>query len=171
MKRRAEVLFGVSLLLVDALAILVAFFLSYRLVSFFSGGSAVSPRFQDYAPVVLPSLFALLVVYFFYRLYHLRRGESRLDEIYRLVPATSIGVIMGTALTTLFFRDQEYPRQMIVFGWGTTLLLVSAGRLAHGLLRAVLYKRGWGELNVLIVGAGEAGNMILEKIRGSPNLG
>ncbi len=87
------------------------------------------------------------------------------------MPATSIGIIIGTALTTLLFRDHEYPRQLIVFGWGTTLLLVSAGRLGHGALRAVLYKRGWGELNVLIVGAGEAGNMILEKIRGSPNLG
>ncbi len=171
MKRRAEFLFSGSLLLVDALAILVAFFLAYRLVALFSGGTAVSPFFGDYAPVVLPGLYALLVVYFFYQLYHLRRGESRLDEIYRLVPATSIGVIIGTALTTLLFRDQEYPRQLIVFGWGTTLLFVSAGRLAHGWLRALLYKRGWGELNVLIVGAGEAGNMILEKIRGSPNLG
>jgi exopolysaccharide biosynthesis polyprenyl glycosylphosphotransferase len=171
MKRSAEWLFGVSLLIVDACAILLSFFLAYRIVSVFSGGAAVSPRFQDYAPIVLPNLVALLVVFFFYRLYHLRRGDSRLDEIYRLIPATAIGVIAGTALTTLLFRDQEYPRQLIVFGWITTVLFVSAGRAAHGLWRALLYRRGWGELRVLIVGAGEAGHMIFEKIRGSPNLG
>jgi Undecaprenyl-phosphate glucose phosphotransferase len=171
MRRHAQWLFSGSLLLVDAAAILFAFLLAYRLTSLFSGGAAVSPRFEDYAPVVLPNLAALLVVFFFYKLYHLRRGESRLDEVYRLVPATAIGVIIGTALTTLVFRNQEYPRQLIVFGWGATLVMVSAGRFLHGTLRAVLYKRGWGELRVLIVGAGEAGNMILEKIRASPHLG
>ncbi len=62
MKRRAEVLFAVSLLLVDAFAVLVAFFFAYRLVAFFSSGAAVSPRFEDYAPVVLPNLVALLAV-------------------------------------------------------------------------------------------------------------
>ena len=171
MKRSATWLLGASLLALDAFDILLAFFFAYRLVAWFSGGTAVSPRFQDYAQVVLPNLAALLVVFFFYRLYHLRRGESRLDEIYRLIPATAIGIIIGTAFTTILFRDHEYPRQLIAFGWMTTLLLVSVGRSLHGLLRSVLYRRGWGELRVLIVGAGEAGNMILEKIRGSPNLG
>ena len=171
MKRSAAWLLGVSLLVLDACAVLIAFFFAYRLVAWFSSGTAVSPRFQDYAQVVLPDLVALLVVFFFYRLYHLRRGESRLDEIYRLIPATAIGIIIGTAFTTILFRDHEYPRQLIVFGWITTLLLVSVGRGVHGLLRSVLYRRGWGELRVLIVGAGEAGNMILDKIRGSPNLG
>lgn len=171
MKRRAQWLFSASLLILDAAAILLAFFVAYLLTSAFSGGAAVSPRFEDYAPVVLPNLVALLAVYFFYKLYHLRRGESRLDEIYRLFPATSIGVIVGTALTTLVFRDHEYPRQLIVFAWVTTFLTVSGGRFVHGTARALLYRRGWGELRVLIVGAGEAGNMILEKIRGSPNLG
>ncbi len=171
MKRRAAWLLSISLLLVDAVAILAAFYLAYHLVSWFSGGTAVSSRFGDYAPVVVPNLVALIAVLFFYRLYHLRRGESRLDEIYRLVPATAIGVIAGTALTTLLFRNHEYPRQLIVFGWMSTLLLVSLGRLAHGVLRSLAYQRGWGELRVLIVGAGEAGNMILDKIRGSPNLG
>jgi Undecaprenyl-phosphate glucose phosphotransferase len=171
MRRRAEWLFSASLVLTDAVAILLAFFIAYDLTALFSGGAAVSPRFLDYAPVVLPNLAALLAVYFFYKLYHLRRGESRLDEIYTLVPATAIGVIVGTALTTLAFRDYEYPRQIIVYGWGTTLVMVSAGRLLHGTLRALLYRRGWGELRVLIIGAGEAGNMILEKIRGSPHLG
>ena len=79
MRRHAEWLFSGSLLLVDAAAILLAFLFAYRLTSLFSGGAAVSPRFEDYAPVVLPNLVALLAVFFFYKLYHLRRGESRLD--------------------------------------------------------------------------------------------
>ncbi len=171
MKHRATWILSVSLLLVDALAILGAFFVAYKLVAFFSNGSSVSGRFQDYGPVVLPHLVAIIIVLFFYRLYHLRRGDSRIDEIYRLIPSTAIGVIVGTAFTTLFFRDQEYPRLLIVIGWASTLFFVSLGRLAHGLFRALLYGRGWGELRVLIVGAGEAGNMILDKVRGSPHLG
>ncbi len=171
MKRRAEWLLTASLVLVDAAMIVLAFFAAYRATFFVSSGNSVTPRFEDYAPVVVMNTVALLAVYFFYKLYHLRRGESRLDEIYKLVPATSIGVIIGIAFTTLVYRDFEYPRMLIILGWVATLLLVSLGRFLHGGLRSLLYGRGWGELNVLIVGAGEAGNMILEKIRDSPRLG
>jgi exopolysaccharide biosynthesis polyprenyl glycosylphosphotransferase len=74
-------------------------------------------------------------------------------------------------VTTLLFRDFEYPRSLLVFVWLFTLLFVGFARVVHGMLRSIAYARGWGELRVLIVGAGEAGNLILEKIRASPSLG
>jgi exopolysaccharide biosynthesis polyprenyl glycosylphosphotransferase len=171
MRRRAEVVFALTLVLLDALMIGLALGVAYRVTFVLSPGSGPVPDIFAFAPLVVTLLLSLVVVYFFYRLYHLRRGESRIDELYKLIPATSIGVIVATALTTLFYRDLEYPRLLLVFAWLSTLLFVALGRLAHGMLRSLAYARGWGELRVLIVGAGEAGNLILEKIRSSPRLG
>lgn len=169
--RRAEWIFTISLLLLDATLILAAFVAAYRVTFETSAGNGPTPDLLDFAPMMLFTLASLNGVYFFYRLYHQRRGESRIDEIYKLIPATSIGVIVATAVTTVLYRDLEYPRLLLVFIWLFTLLLVALGRLVHGGLRSLAYARGWGELRVLIVGAGEAGNLILEKIRASPRLG
>lgn len=171
MRRRAEFIFTVTLLLLDAALIVLAFTAAYRITFETNGGNGPTPDLVSFAPMLFSILLSLIAVYFFYRLYHQRRGESRIDEIYKLVPATSIGVIVATALTTVLYRDLEYPRLLLVYVWVFTLLLVGLGRLMHGGLRSLAYGRGWGELRVLIVGAGEAGNLILEKIRASPRLG
>lgn len=171
MRRRAEVFFTISLLLLDAALIFLAFVVGYRVTFETSAGPGPTPDLIDFLPMLVTTGASLIAVYFFYRLYHQRRGESRLDEIYKLIPATSIGIIVATALTTVLYRDLEYPRLLLVFIWVFTLLFVGIGRVLHGALRSLGYARGWGELRVLIVGAGEAGNLILEKIRASPRLG
>lgn len=171
MRRRAEVFFTVSLFLLDASLITLSFAVAYRVTFATSPGNGPAPEFFAFTPMVLLMLASLISVYFFYRLYHQRRGESRIDELYKLIPATSIGVIVATALTTVLYRDLEYPRLLLVFVWLFTLFFVALGRLLHGMLRSLAYARGLGELRVLIVGAGEAGNLILEKIRASPRLG
>src|SRR5581483_9133489 len=164
MRRRAQVVFTISLLLLDAIMIIVAFWAAFRITFATSAGPGPTPDFISFAAMVLVTLVSLVSVYFFYRLYHQRRGESRLDEIYKLVPATSIGVIVATAVTTVLYRDLEYPRLLLVYIWVFTLFFVGLGRVAHGALRSLAYARGWGQLRVLIVGANEAGNLILEKI-------
>ncbi len=171
MRRRAEWIFTITLLLLDAALIIAAFAAAYRVTFETNPGNGPTPALLDFLPMMLFTLASLNGVYFFYRLYHQRRGESRIDEIYKLVPATSIGVIVAVAVTTLLYRDLEYPRLLLVYVWLFTLLFVGLGRLVHGGLRSLAYARGWGELRVLIVGAGEAGNLILEKIRASPRLG
>lgn len=171
MRRRAQVIFTLTLFLLDAALSVLAFTAAYRVTFAASPGTGPVPDMWAFAPMVFTTVVSLVSVYFFYHLYHQRRGESRIDEIYKLIPATSIGVIVATAVTTVLYRDLEYPRLLLVFIWLFTLIFVAFGRLLHGMLRSLAYARGWGELRVLIVGAGEAGNMILEKIRASPRLG
>ena len=171
MRRRAEVILTLTLFLLDVFLIALAFGVAYRVTFALSPGDGSVPDLWAFAPMILTMIVSLVSVYFFYRLYHLRRGESRIDELYKLIPATAIGVIVATAVTTVLLRDLEYPRLLLVFVWGFTFLFVALGRLLDGVLRSIAYARGWGELRVLIVGAGEAGNLILEKIRSAPRLG
>ena len=79
----------------------------------------------------------MLVVYFFSRLYDLKRSMPRLDELYRIFAATSIGTIATIAFTTFLFKNStlelDFPRAMIVYAWLLTVVLVAAGPLAAGL--------------------------------------
>ena len=172
MKRHAGLIFPITLLGLDALMTCLAFLLAYLLRPLDNNPNQVVLPFTSYVGMMVLSAVALVIVFFFYKLYHLGRAMSRLDELYSLFTAVSISVIVGVALTAFVYRTEvDYPRTMIVLFWFCALLLVGVGRVVHHTLRSSLYERGWGESQVLIVGAGEAGNLILEKIRGSPALG
>jgi exopolysaccharide biosynthesis polyprenyl glycosylphosphotransferase len=172
MKRHANLFFSLTLLGVDALTTCLAFFLAYVFRPPETTPLRVIPPFSNYVGMMLLNALALVVVFFFYKLYHLRRGLSRLDELYSVFSAVSISIIVGMAFTAFVYRTEiDYPRVMIVYFWAFALVLIGLARIAHHALRSALYRRGWGESKVLIVGADEAGNMVLEKIRGSPGLG
>ncbi|MCL4395259.1 MAG: undecaprenyl-phosphate glucose phosphotransferase [Chloroflexi bacterium] len=172
MKEQANLFFAVTLVALDALMTALAFLLAYLIRPLDTNPNQVVLPFSNYIGMMVLSAIALVVVFFFYRLYHLGRGLSRLDELYSLLPAVSIAVIGGLALTAFVYRTElDYPRTMIVYFWLLALLFIGIGRMVHHTVRASLFSRGWGESRVLIVGADEAGNLILDKIRGSPALG
>ncbi len=172
MRRYAQFFFTTSLVGVDVVMTGGAFALAYLLRPREATPNQVVPPFTHYLGMLVLSIVALVVVFFFYRLYHLRRGMSRLDELYAVFPAVSISVIVGMAFTAFVYRaDLDYPRVMIVYFWVGALFLIGLGRLAHSTLRSRLYQRGWSESRTLIVGANDAGTMILEKIHSSPQLG
>ncbi|HEY6072875.1 MAG TPA: undecaprenyl-phosphate glucose phosphotransferase [Anaerolineales bacterium] len=172
MKRHANIVFGFTLLGLDMVMTSIAFYLAHLLRVVDAPPRQVIPPFSNYLGMMLLNGAAIIVVFFFYKLYHLRRGLSQLDELYSIFTAVSIGVIVGMALTAFIYRnDIDYPRFMIVSFWMLALVLIGLARIAHHQLRSAMYRRGWGESRVLIIGAGEAGHLILDKIRGSPQLG
>lgn len=172
MKGQANLFFALTLVGLDAVMTCLAFLVAYLLRPLDPNPNQIILPFNNYVGMMVLSAAALIAVFFFYRLYHLQRGMSRLDELYSLLPAVSISVIAGVALTAFVYRTEvDYPRTMIVLFWFFALVLVGLGRVVHHTLRSSLFARGWGESKTLIVGAGEAGNLILEKIRGSPALG
>ena len=117
----------------------------------------------------------MLVVFFFSRLYDVKRTLAPLDTLYRVFAAVSIGTISTIAFTTLLFKNSalelDFPRVMTVYAWLVTAFFVMASRSLLSALRNLLRKRGaWAE-RVLIVGTGDVGRMILQKVRQSPGLG
>jgi exopolysaccharide biosynthesis polyprenyl glycosylphosphotransferase len=117
----------------------------------------------------------MLTVFFFARLYDLKRSTPRLDELYRIFAATSIGTIVTIALTTFLFKNStlelDFPRVMIVYAWVLTVVFVTLGRSLLTMMRTILRRRGLWADRLLIIGTGDTGRMILQKIRQMPNLG
>jgi exopolysaccharide biosynthesis polyprenyl glycosylphosphotransferase len=171
-KKRAKLLFTASLIFLDGLMVGLAFYLAHHLWLLNAVENLGS--FPQYWSTMLVQIASMVMVYLFYRLYHLRRASSRIDELYSIFAATSVGMILSFAATLFLFKNDaevDYPRRMVIYAWGLTLLLVAAGRNLHRWVHQALQKRGYSEERVIIVGDGEVGQMIQQKIHHSPELG
>ena len=170
MKQRVSWLFTASLVAIDALTAGLDFAGAYvlRIQSEYEN---IAP-FSDYWGMLLIHVVSIILVFFFYRLYHRQRATSHIDEFYAIFGAVSVGTIMAIAFISLIYKNElDYPRLMMVYAWVLTILLVWIGRIIHARFQWSLQARGLNEARLIIVGAGEVGRMILQKIRQSPGLG
>ncbi len=176
MKHRANLLFTVLLVLNDAAMVVVAFYLAYWLRRVVPVPPAINiAPFANYATMVIIQVIVMITVYFFSRLYDLKRTMPRLDEFYRLFAVTSVGTLITVALTAILFKNStlelDFPRVMIIYAWLLTVFLVALGRSVLVMVRNWLRRRGIWTDRLLIVGTGDVGRMILQKVRQMPQLG
>lgn len=176
-KNQFRALFAITLILSDILMTAGAFVLAYHLRTWIPWPNPpinLSPL-RNYSGMLATQVVTIFLVFFFYRLYHQTRAVSRVDEFYSIFGAVSIGTMMSVALSSLFFKnsilDLDFSRMMIVYAWLLTLILVTLGRVIHHALRSCAQARGWGRDRVIIVGTGDVGQMVLQKILYSPELG
>lgn len=169
--------FTLSQMLVDAIMVMAAFVFAYQLrrsIDWPNKAVNLGP-FGDYTGMMFIQVATLLSVFFFTRLYHSARAVSRADEFYKIFGAVSVGTVMSVAISGFVFKnsvlDLDYSRAMILYAWVLTIVFVTVGRWLHYTLTTRLKRQGWGSDRVLIVGTGEVGHMILQKIRLNPSLG
>jgi len=176
MRRKTDFMFGFLLVLSDIAMVALAFYLAYLLRQLITIPPPVNiAPFRDYLGMMVIQVLAIIILYFFSRLYDVKRSMPRLDEFYRIFAATSIGTITTIALTTFLFKNSalelDFPRVMVIYAWLLTIVLVTISRSLLVLLRNWLRQRGLWTDRLLIVGTGDVGRMILQKIRQMPRLG
>jgi exopolysaccharide biosynthesis polyprenyl glycosylphosphotransferase len=176
MSRKTNALFTFMLLVSDLGMIALAFALAYWLRRFVALPPPVNiAPFSDYVAMMVIQLITMVAVYFFARLYDVKRTMPGLDEFYRIFAATSIGAIATIAFTAFLFKNStlelDFPRVMVVYAWFLTVVLVTVGRTLLILLRNLLRRRGLWVDRLLIVGTEDVGRMILQKTRQMPRLG
>ena len=170
LKRRMDVLFGITLLISDLLMSGLAFGLAYRLRLLTPHDGVL--EFYNYVGMMIVHTLSIVTVFFLRRSYQSRHPFSQLDEFYNVVGSVLLGAVTAIALISFFFKDRvDYPRLMIVYALILTIILVTLGRLIHTSLRWMLLAQGLGRRKVLLVGGGDVGRLILQKIRQSPRLG
>lgn len=173
MRRRPERFWVPLLVFLDVamagLAVVAAYYLRFK--AGVLPEPLTQPGWQNYVwlvaviAVVLPPTFALQ------GLYRIRRNASRIDELYRVFAGTSIAVALSTAASAVFLRDFDYSRAVLAMTWLIAIVFIWFGRLVQIGLHSFLRRQGFGEERVLIVGTGEMGRIILQKILASPGLG
>lgn len=143
------------------------------------------PQFERYAPVCF--LFALLAmaikvpIYFFFGLYRRYWRYASVQEIVTIFGATTVSSAILSLLVLGLFLPQgwfdKFPRSALIIDWLWSLFFIG------GIRFSVRFLSEFGTLNngngsqhgrprrVLIVGAGDAGAMIVREMRNNPEVG
>lgn len=165
-------------MLLDAFLIGVSFVLAYQLrVSLNWPEPLVNDiQLEQYAGLIVLQILSIIVVLFFYRQYYIPRAASRVDQIYSIFAAVTLGILIAIALYTFIFKNDpvvlDLPRAMIMYAWFLSIVLLVVGRVVHQMVRFwLLRRRGIGKDRLLIVGAGDMAKIVLQRVLWSPNLG
>ncbi len=168
--RGPRLAFTLSLVLVDAAMSFLAFFIAY-VIRRLTSETPIGP-FGDYVLLAGIQTVATLAVFFSYKFYHRRHAALLIDEVYRIFGAVTVATLITVAFIAFVLRDRlEYQRSMVVLAWAASMVTVSLGRVIHSRIQRSLQRRNVGSERVLIVGTGEVGRMILQKVQHTPNLG
>jgi Undecaprenyl-phosphate glucose phosphotransferase len=174
MVRRYNRLLAILYVLADAIGAMAAFVLAY-LIRFETRLTDIipvtkgQPPFEQYVNM-LPFIAVLVPIAFQVQaLYRLRRGRSRVDDFFAVFVGTTLAVVLGT-IVTLYYKAYHNPDLQEISRpvWALFLVLnVTTAYLTREFVREALERRwraGIGLKRVLIVGAGDLGRMVADKV-------
>jgi FlaA1/EpsC-like NDP-sugar epimerase len=160
---------------VDAVLIALAFYLAFRL-RFLDAPGGIPDRYQSMLEQSIAFVVAgNLVVFYVFGLYEKWWRYFRLPDMIGVLRACAISTAV-LALTFLLVKpfEDQIPRSVVVMDFLLTVFLVGGARL---LVRMVLVERLArrdslrGAREVLVVGAGSGGQMVVRELQLNPNLG
>ncbi len=175
--QKIRTIYSFSLVLQDAILIILAFVAAYylRITVHWPNELANVYPLADFSGFVFVQVLAIILTLFFYRQYYIPRAISRVDQIYYIFAAVSIGTLIAIALSSLFFKSNDavtnYPRTMFIYAWLLSIIFISIGRVLNQYVRNKLRDRGIGRDRILVVGTGDTARIMLQRIIWSPQLG
>ncbi|MFN7988337.1 MAG: undecaprenyl-phosphate glucose phosphotransferase [Thermoanaerobaculia bacterium] len=165
--RRLQAVFLASDVAATCSALLAAYVIRFETVWPVPLGPQPLGNYASLVPVI-----ALLwpVVFYFHRLYQLRRDRSSIDEALAVVMAASLATLLLVGLLS-FWRAWSFNRALLVLFLLLDVVLVSLGRFAIWRYLEKVWTAGVGVRRALIVGAGHAGRAIADKLLDHPATG
>ena len=165
-------LFLSTLFIFDSLAIFSSWLLAYgiRFQLQFLPVTHGIPPFDRYIEAIVPIWIVFWINIKTFGLYQPLRGKPGSSELFLIFKVTSFSVLILTAVT-FFFRDFSYSRIVVLYFWGIATVLIA---VSHWLVRKILLLvrgKGWNLQKVLVVGAGELGQTVVEKLNLHPEIG
>lgn len=143
--------------------------------------AALYLRFHEQSPPIQPShettvltwvtcLAVFTVVFRWGGLYASHRISKRLEETFRIFRAVALSMLI-IVTATYFLREERYSRlTLMFFGIFSFVLLASTRSLARNFL-AHLRRRGHNLRHALIIGSGELGYAVAERLESSREYG
>jgi FlaA1/EpsC-like NDP-sugar epimerase len=142
----------------------------------------LTPAFYTYLPsavwLMVASLIIKPLVYYFFGIYRRMWIYASIQELKLILAAvTSASVLVSVVMVGLFSFGafSGFPRSVLVIDWLLTLLVVGGLRftlrlVAENQTRAGQNRQGNKGKNILIIGAGDAGAMVVRELQKNPQL-
>lgn len=156
-------------LLADVVSLAFAFLAAY--LTRFSGllPFESEPPLEDSLVVLLAVLVVFPLTFRQANLYTTNRARSHVGEVFEVFKSTILATTLLVALT--FFFYERYSRATIALFTVYAFVVVSVVRLAFRAFFNELRRRGFNEKRILVVGAGELGQRVVETIESHRELG
>src|SRR5205823_747777 len=168
-KNTTEVFLGVRkplILFLQAVLVLISYYGSFSLRFDFEIGAADRLILLKTLPLILA------VKLLFLGWFGLLRGwwrYSGLSDAFDIVKAASASTAVLFPLLEYILRVDGYPRSVLAIDCGLTMMLVGGSRIAVRTYTETA-RRSFAARNTLIVGAGEAGSIIVRELQRNPQL-
>lgn len=133
--------------------------------------SAIDVKFIEYVWSYFPiNIIMTIVIFYFFRLYHSLWAFAGITEMQNVVAACILS--SGAQMFGLLLLNFKMPRSYYFLYGIIFVILIMASRFAYRFFRMVRRKRRLEAdgINTMIIGAGEAGNMIIKEIMTSEHL-
>lgn len=154
----------------DIVVLSVAFALAY-----FTRFSGVFP-ISEGVPPLEESLLSLAMVLVIFpmtfqqaRLYVTNRSRTHIGELFEVFKATITATLILVAFT--YFTRDRYSRLTLMLFVGYAFVLVSVTRLVFRHVLSELRRRGYNLKSILVIGAGELGQRVIETVESHRELG
>jgi len=172
MIRKHSQLYSAAIFVFNSIAVALAWLFAYLIrfkLQLFSAASSL--------PVENMYLYALLPVWLIFYINSRILGHDKpislhspTIEYFSILKLTSLSVLLLTAVT-FFYRELSFSRIMAVYFWVfANIFLFLSHRLVRLLVKEI-HVRGMNLQKVLIVGAGELGQKVVEKLDLYPEIG
>lgn len=170
---RWSVLINTLRFVLDLLAIAAGLVLAYQMRQRLPfGDDFIAAHPENNWLVLMVSTGSILFAFQRRGLYRLKRGYSKIDEFYRIVSATVIGLIIAIALSSVILGPAfQYSRLILVYALIGVNVTTFAARLIFGAIVSFLLSKVAAQVQLVIVGTGQATQRILRKVSASPRLG
>lgn len=160
------------LVLTDMLAIALSFYAAYHF-RFLTGFIPVTrgvPAFELYTRVLLVIYPIYLWTFKSYGLYQARRNVRRIEEIFIVIKAVSVAVLLVIAVS-FFYRGLSYSRVYLITLWAFSCFFVSIGRYWVIQREYRLRRQKKNVDKVLIIGADHNARSIIQWSQQNPHYG
>ncbi|MBQ27774.1 MAG: undecaprenyl-phosphate glucose phosphotransferase [Nitrospiraceae bacterium] len=171
LKRHAN-FFKSLLLLLDLATITIAWFGAYllrfkvQLVPVTKG----IPLLSDYFLLLIPIYVIWIFSFWSFDLYRPRRISSRLSEVWDMVKANTMSVLLLAAFA-FFIRDTEFSRLVFTYFWALNITLLCLLRWTYREVLRVLRRRNYNLRYILVIGAENLAKEVINRFKYHPELG
>ncbi len=167
--KRTQLIFVTTLILLDLIAVWLAYYGGWLLLE--RNPKVVIGPFTEFWPLPAVHSIILVAIFFARRLYQRRRPLGQQDEFFKVVLLDTFATLFTVAILTLALPDFTYHRSLLALGWLFSIVIVTILRAIHAQVQWQAQAHGIGDDRVLLVGAGEIGQMLLQKITHNPKMG